>query len=219
MDELTSATPQSPASATPLPASEPTSQTTSAPQQESAPSAAGSQSTDSSGKINLFESQEFRNYQAQMTRQVQAAQAAAAEAQRRAEETAMAQMDDYEKAVYRAQRAEAEIQQYRQNFEQQQLLMTRQQRITETSQRYGVPVERLKDAQTPQEMWEAVAEHLKGEATRASVVREQAIRQREAGNDVDLGGGAPVGGADSAMRQAWQNRDVTGYIRALRSGR
>lgn len=215
MDELTSV--ESPASATTPLDGGTTSQTSPTPQQDAAAptSSAASTTAASTGPVNLFESPQFRQVQAQWSRQIDAAQRAAQEAQQRANEIAMSQMDDLERANYQAQMAQAEAQQYRQYLEEQQLMARRQQTIADTAREFNVPVEVIQDAETPADMFRKALAHLKTEAQRSAEVRAQGIRERQDANQVDLGSGGISDGLSALMQKALKNKDAASLYRAI----
>lgn len=222
MDELTSVT-QAPASGTPPDSGQATqtSQTTSStPQPQSGSESAASGTPTPTPKINLFESPEFKAYQAQQSRTLSQYQQQLAEYQRVADEARMASMDDLERAEYRAQQAEARAQQYEEMIQQQQATQQYEQarlmKLQEISTKTSIPLDTLAQARTPLELSDIISDYFKQQVDTLANTRAAELRARQDANRPDLGGGSLASFPDNAMREAWQNRDATAYIRALR---
>lgn len=220
MDELTSVTPP-PASGTPpdsgqaTQTSQPTSPT---PQPQSGSESAAP--TAPKQRVNLFELDEFKAYQAQQNRTLSQYQQQLAEYQRVADEARMASMDDLERAEYRAQMAEARAQQYEEMIQQQQAVQQYEQarltKLQELSTKTNIPLDTLAQARTPLELADILADYHKQQVETLANSRAAELKARQEANRPDLGGGSLASFPDDAMREAWQNRDATAYIRALR---
>lgn len=225
MDELTSVNgTTTPASAAPSTSEQaaPTSQeSTSTPQPQSGSGTTPAPATSSAApKINLFESQEFRNWQAQQNRTLAQYQQQLADYQRQVDEARMASMDDYERESYGRQRAEAELQRLQNELAERERMsqyeMARQSKLSELAAKTAIPLDTLAKAQTPLELAEIIADYHRQKVETLANTRAAELKARQEANKPDIGGGSLSNVTDGAMRDAWNNRDAAGYIRALR---
>ncbi len=153
---------------------------------QSAPPAA----SDLEKEIQRLRSEQGRQM-AELRRQAQQAQQQAQQAELRAQQAQMAGMDDFQKAQYRAEMAEREVVNLRQQMENQMLAQQRFERISALSQRTGVPFEHLNRAETPDDLALLVADwNAKLLDERVKQKTEEATTKAKA-NKVDLGGGRP----------------------------
>lgn len=121
-------------------------------------------------------------------------QLADARRQQQAAETAainatMSTMDETQRALYRAQLAENRAQQAEAREADTSALTQRYQRISDLSQKTGVPLEELDQAQTPDDMAVIVSNYLSKKQQDAVEKRAEALAKENRDNFVDLGGG------------------------------
>lgn len=171
-----------------------------------AASATGTASaTDKPVNRNLFEDPNFRKVQSQYEKRMAEQAKRIAELEAAREEAALADMDDVDKLRYTNEKLSRQLQ------EREQAEAIQQQKrtiLSELSQRSGVPVEVLSEAESAYDAALLAVEYLK----------KGGSERREA-SKVDLGGGranTPADRVEVAAREAFQNRDAAAYIRLIR---
>lgn len=176
-------------------------------------------------KVNLYELDEFRQYQSQMTRaqqqREQQLQAQLYQYEQRMQQLEDSNLDDYDRAQRRAERAEQRLIAFQQQIAQQYQQQEANQRIYEDLQRIhdrtGIPVEELAAANpaTYDDAWDVGIAYMKKQgATQA----EQNEAQREANRTVVGGGKAstPSTRKERELDRAMAEGDPVAYIRNLR---
>ncbi len=172
-------------------------------------------------ELQRMKSQQGREA-AEAKRQAQEAQRRAAEAERRAHEAAMSNMDDYQKALYREQQKDVQIAQMAAELERRDLLQAKFERVSQTSQETGVPVDVLMGAETPEDMAILVGRYYKGNSNKQQQDEAKAAADKAAANKVDLGGGKPNSSTtryEQALEDAMKAKNPVEYIRLLRQGK
>lgn len=171
-----------------------------------AASATGTASaTDKPASTNLHDDPNFRKLQSQYEKRLaeQAKRLAELEAQR--EEAELADMDDVDRLKYERDKLARQLQERTQAEEIQQQKRTI---LSELSDKSGVPIEVLSEAESAYDAALLAVEYLK----------KGGSERREA-SKVDLGGGranTPADRIETAAREAFARGDATAYIRLLR---
>lgn len=128
---------------------------------------------------NLDDDENFRRYKSTMDRQL-AAQRAEAEALRRETEElrrlAMRNLDPEEQAELRTRQLQTELERERQARMTMEMEHSRRQALEDMSRTYGVPIEKLLDAETPADAYERILK----EKTTSQRTLEQRLAQIEA---------------------------------------
>ena len=172
--------------------------------------------------VNLFELPEFRNYQRQMDQRIAMLQQQAQAARAQVDQVAMANMDDFQKAQYAAQQAQARVQELQQELERRDLMQAKFERIQTVSRETGVPLEILNQAETPDDLAVIVAKHLKTNRQQQAQEETQREAEKAKANKVDLGSGKAQGGDaryNAALDEAFKKGDSLAYVRLLRKGK
>jgi hypothetical protein len=154
---------------------------------------------------NLHEDPNFRKLQSQYEKRMADMRRELDEIKGREEQAKLAEMDDVDRYKYEAEKYRTQLEQLTQT---QQLEAQKRQVLTELSERSGVPVEELMEADSAYE-----AALLALDKTRRGQT------QRIEANKVDLGGGranTPADRSETAMRDAYRERDPVAYVRLLR---
>lgn len=217
-DALTSASTPAPAptNAPSAPAEQatsgtPASPTTSTPQQQPA----------ERKPVNLQEIPEFKNWQRQVNQTMQQYQMQAAQAAQELERRRLEGMDDLEKAQYRADQYEAQVRQYQQQMEYNQLLMQRNADIDAISAETGAPRELLDTAENFADAWRIATRHLKEQADKVVNTRAAELVERIEANAVDIGGGTastPVTRTEKTVADSLKKLDSRALLRAVLYG-
>lgn len=128
---------------------------------------------------NLDEDENFRRYKSTMDRQL-AAQKAEAEALRRETEQlrqlAMRNLEPEEQAELRTRQLQGELERERQARMAIEMEASRRQALEDMSRTYGVPIEKLLDAETPADAYERILK----EKTASQRTLEERLAQIEA---------------------------------------
>lgn len=181
-------------------------------------------------RVDLTQSEEWRRAQSAYDKRIAAlegqlnqVQSREYEAQRRADEAAMAGMDDYERAEYRAKRLEAENNMLRQGFTRMQAEQAMKDGLAAIAKKHGVPVDKL-NPESPAAAEASALEYKLAQLEKKAKDAEPTPAQQPR-NSVDLGGGTPRGKEARYRQRAAQllkSRDTVGYINlqteALREG-
>lgn len=218
MDDLTSVPADSSTSATPPSgqAAQTSQATPTTPQVQSETA----QSSGGSVPSGYVKEEDFKNLQRQLsqtlTQTQKQAQAQIAQMQQQLAEAQMAGMDDLEKAQFRAQQLEAQLQQRLAYDEYNSLLQQRWMKLNEIATETGVPLESLKDAQTPDEAYKAALAHLKSERDTYATKRAAEIKElQEHSTKVDLGSGSYTNPFEQRRAEALKNKSASAYVAAL----
>lgn len=157
--------------------------------------------------VDLTQFEEFRNFQSKVDRDMAALRREAQEAKQRAKterqqlrQQRLAQMDDYERAVFERDEYRSEVENYRQQIEEVQAQQYRNERVAEiraqVRQETGVdvPADSL-DLSSPDaavaSAYSYAVQSLKGKQSQSVQDEARQLAQRQQANHVDLGGGAP----------------------------
>ena len=218
-DALTSASTPAPASteapsapAEQAPQSAPASQPSSTPQQPTA---------ERRQPVNLQEIPEFKNWQRQVNQTLAQYQQQAAAAAAELERQRMSGMDDLEQAQYRAAQYEAQLRQYQQQMEYNQLAYQRQADIQAIAAETGAPPELLEQAENFADAWRLATKHLKQNAETVAKTRAAELVERIEANAVDIGGGSastPLTRNEQTIKKALQGLDSRALLRAALYG-
>ena len=168
-------------------------------------SAAPASATTDKPAGNLHENPDFRKVQSQYEKQMAQLRRELEELKSRDEQAKLAEMDDLDRYKYEADKYRTQLEQLTQI---QQLEAQKRQVLTELSERSGVPVEELMEADSAYE-----AALLALDKTRKGQT------QRIEANKVDLGGGranTPADRHETAARDAFRQGDPVAYVRLLR---
>lgn len=131
--------------------------------------------------------------------------------QQQYEAVALKDMDDFEKAQWQAQKAQAEAQRYRQILEQQQqaaaLEAQKRQDLERIASLTGVSVDKLQDAESYDAAWERAVKLMRGDA-----------EQKKAANKPYLGGGTastPSTRREAAIQDAFRSNNAIAAVRSV----
>lgn len=220
MDDSTSVPVESSTPATP-PSGQATqtSQESSTTPQVQSESASAVQGTEAP-KINLFEHPDFKKYQQQqsqtLTNYQRQSQMQIMQMQQQLQEAQMAGMDDLEKANFRAQQLEAQLQQRNQQDEYQGLLQQRWVKLNEIAAKTGVPIDALQNAQTPDEAYDIALGQLKQHTEILATKRAAEIKElQDHSTKVDLGSGSYTNPFEQRRADALKNKSASAYVAAL----
>lgn len=210
VESSTSATPPSGQAAQTSPASTPTPQVQSESTQSSEPAI----------PAGYVRQEDLKNLQRQMSQTLtntqRQAQAQIAQMQQQLAQAQMAGMDDLEKATFRAQQLEAQLQQRYEYDEYNSLLQKRAEKIYEVANKYKVPVEVLQNVQSPEEMYELAMAHKEQEVERLATTRAAEIRElQDHSKKIDLGSGSYTNPRDQRIADALVRKDTSAYYAAL----
>lgn len=185
---------------------------------ESAPTS-GAAATTPAPKINLFELEDFKKYQAATQRQIAERDKRLQEFQAQLEQYATANMDDFQRTQYEAEKAKRLATDYQAQLAevQEQMRKTHEQMQRDADLRviagqYGIDPTVLADVRTYEEAkYRAEAEYWK----------QKAAPNNNPANQPDLGGGrasTPTSRRDQELARAFKSGDPVAYLRALRGG-
>lgn len=185
-------------------------------QDEQTEQAEGGQAQGQPQPVDLSQHPQFREFQRSYDQKFAMMQQQLAAAQAKADEQAMAGMDDFEKVEFQLQKERAEKQEILAQYQAAVAEQYKARGLAAMAQQYNVPIDVL-DGRSP-------------EAAEASALRYQLAQlQKQQGdgqaaetaerNRVDVGGGAPNG--ESArmrleLKRAKENNDTRAYNRVLR---
>ncbi len=161
--------------------------------------------TDKPASTNLHDDLNIRKLQASYERRLAEQAKRLAELEAAREEAELADMDDVDRLRYTNEKLSRQLQ------EREQAETIQQQKrtiLSELSNKSGVPIEVLSEADSAYDAALIAVEYLK----------KGGSERREA-SKVDLGGGranTPADRIETAAREAFQNRDAAAYIRLLR---
>ncbi len=162
-------------------------------------------SADKPASRNLFEDPNFRKVQSQYEKRMAEQAKRIAELEAKQEEAVLADMDDVDRLKYERDKYARQLE------EQQQVVAIEQQKrtiLSELSAKSGVPVEVLGEADSAYDAALLAVDYLKRNGS-----------ERREASKVDLGGGranTPADRIETAVREAFANRDPAAYIRLLR---
>lgn len=170
--------------------------------------------------VDLTELPQFREFQRGYDQKFSALQQQLAQAQARADEAAMAGMDDYERKDFLLEKERREKEDLRQQLQMTVAEQYKAQGMAAIAKQYDVPISVLDD-RSP-------------EAAEASALRYQLAQLRQQQNDgqaqetaqrnrVDVGGGAAVNGEAARLRaqlkQARESNDTRRYLSLVSEAR
>lgn len=171
-----------------------------------AASATGTASaTDKPASTNLHEDPNFRKIQSSYEKRLAEQAKRLAELEARQEEATLADMDDVDRLKYERDKYAAQLEELRQADSIQQ---QRRTILSELSEKSGVPIDVLGQAESAYDAALLAVEYLKKNGT-----------DRREASKVDLGGGranTPADRVETAAREAFANRDAAAYIRLIR---
>ena len=162
-------------------------------------------------KVNLDDIPEFRDWKSKTDRRLAEYEKAKTSAEQKAEQQALAGMDQYERAQYEAEKHSRRAKELEDRLMQVQADQYRQQRLGEISKKYNVPIGSLDDS-SPEAALASALDYLSGQGgKRPSNGTTGATAPR-----VDLGGGSPKGQAErlkERYREAQKGYDSGSMIR------
>jgi len=161
-------------------------------------------------KVNLDDIPEFRQWKSQTDKRLAEYEKAKREAEARAEQQALAGMDQYERAQYEAEKNARRAKELEDQLMQVQADQYRQQRLGDISKQYGVPVDQLDDT-SPEAALQSALDYLSSGKGRRRSGGTAAPAPR-----VDVGGGSPKGQAErlkERYRDAKKQFDSTAMLR------
>lgn len=160
-------------------------------------------------RINLTDLPEFRQWQSSQDQKMAAMQRRLADAETAKEKEALAGMDNYERAQYEAEKNARRAKDLEDQLINIQAESYRQQRLTDLSTKYGVPLDAL-DASSPEAALQSALDYVAtGKPRRGTPSGATPPR-------VDVGGGAPKGNAErirEKYRDAKRTFDSTAMLR------
>ncbi len=177
--------------------------------------------------VNLYDIPEFRQFQSQMTQKQQERehqlQQQLQQYEQRMIELEDANLDDYQKAEKRAERAEGKLYQFQQQMQQQQMQDKENQRILEDMQRIhdktGIPIENLYEASSYDDALDMGIAFMKEEG--ASTIKQEEAK-REANRTIIGGGKAstPTSRRDKELNSILDGQgSPADYLRLLRESK
>ncbi len=161
-------------------------------------------------KVNLDDIPEFRDWKSKTDRRLAEYEKAKTSAEQKAEQQALAGMDQYERAQYEAEKHSRRAKELEDRLMQVQADQYRQQRLGDISREYNVPVSALDDSSPEAALASALDYIVKGKK-RTSNGTSGATAPK-----VDLGGGSPKGSAErlkERYRDAKKGYDSGSMIR------
>lgn len=173
-------------------------------------------------KVNLQEFEEFKQYQAAAHRQLEQARRRAEQAEAQAkqlteaqERAKMASMNDFEREKYLRTKAEEEAKRAKNQLEILQIEKRIETDLLNLSEKTGIPVAELKEAETWQEAQMLAIEKMKANMDKEVKRRIKEAREADKVNAADLGGGktqTPPDTFEERLRQAGTAKD---YVATL----
>lgn len=132
---------------------------------------------------------EVQRLRSEMGRQLAEERRQRTAAEQAAINATMSTMDETQRALYRAELAERRAQAAEAREADNSALTQRFQRISDLSQKTGVPLEELDQAQSPDDMAVIVSNYLSKKQSSAVEARAEVLAKETRDNAVDLGGG------------------------------
>jgi hypothetical protein len=166
---------------------------------------AASGTSDKPASYNLHEDENFKKVQSKYEKRMAEQAKRIAELEAAQEEAVLADMDDVDRIRYERDRLARQLEE---RTQAEQIEQQKRTILSELSNKSGVPIEVLSEAESAYDAALLAVEYLKRNGS-----------ERREASKVDLGGGranTPADRIEVAAREAFQNRDAAAYIRLLR---
>lgn len=166
---------------------------------------AASGTSDKPASYNLHEDENFKKVQSKYEKRMAEQAKRIAELEAAQEEAVLADMDDVDRIRYERDRLARQLEE---RTQAEQIEQQKRTILSELSDKSGVPIEVLYEADSAFDAALLAVDYLKRNGS-----------ERREASKVDLGGGranTPADRMEVAAREAFQNRDAAAYIRLLR---
>jgi len=180
------------------------------------------QPSSKSKPVNLDEFEEFKRYKASVQQKEAQLQNQLAAERKRADEAAMAKMNESEKLAYQLKRTQEELRHRDEELRRQQQISAQAEEIRRIQSETGAPLDVLDLSGGPRELYTSAMKWLKDNATQSEKTAAKKKQAKAKANSVDLGSGTPSSAAREFDKQADEYKkanDAVGLIRHIMSAR